>query len=263
MEKRALIAIVISFLILVGWSYLFPPAKPPAEPELAAVQESAAGEPQPPQPLTSEVEREIPPEEEKRDEAVVQAAEEERLQINTGVHDLILTNRGGLVRSWKLLHYTTPDGMSLELLPSFEENGAGFLAIELDDPALADAFRNALYTVERKRVFAEGAEGPGEKITFTWSDGRGLKAVKTLLFREAEYLVEVALEVTDRGRRLPARLALGPGFAAQEPSTNKSNYYYNGQVVWNQGGEVTRLRKKRLDPSGTTDEQTGAKEDRK
>jgi len=36
MEKRALIAIVISFLILVGWSYIFPPAKPPVEPQPTA-----------------------------------------------------------------------------------------------------------------------------------------------------------------------------------------------------------------------------------
>jgi YidC/Oxa1 family membrane protein insertase len=251
MEKRALIAIVISFLILVGWSYLFPPAKPPVEPPRSVEQESGASEQQP-LPVETDAFPAAPPEEELAgDDPVMQADAEEQIQITNDVHDILLSNRGGLASSWKLLRYTTPDGHPLELLPTFEENGAGFLAIELDDMALAESFRDALYNVERESVFAEGDKGPGEKIIFSWSDGRGLKAVKTLLFREGEYVVEVGLEVTDRGRRLPARLSLGPGFAAQEPSTNKSNYYYNGQVVFNQSGEVTRLRKKRLDSIGS------------
>jgi len=247
MEKRALIAIVIAFLILVGWSYIFPPAKPPAEP---APQEVATTEPAPP---TTEppAEPELQEETEPAEEAIVEAAAEEDILISNGLYEVTLSNRGGLARSWKLLYYTTKDGRPLELLPPHVEGEERFLSIELDAPELAAALHEALYTVERERLFPEGERGPGEKVTFTWSDGRGLRAAKSFSFRDGEYLVDVELEVTDRGRRLPARLALGPGFAAQEPSESRSKYSYNGQLVWNVGGDVTRLAKRKLDEDST------------
>jgi len=73
---------------------------------------------------------------------------------------------------------------------------------------------------------------------------------KAFTFYSGEYLVDVDLEVVDRGRRLPARLAVGPGFGAQEIRKGRSNYYYASQAVWNLGGEVDRRKRKKLDGQG-------------
>ena len=248
MEKRALIAIVIAFLILVGWSYLFPPPKPPAEPE---PQQAAATETTPP-PAEPVAETDLEQEAEAAaEEEAVQAEAEEEITISNGLYEVTLSNRGGLASSWKLLLYTTKDGRPLELLPPNVEGERRFLAIELDAPELTAALHGALYTVERERLFPVSERGSGERVIFTWSDGRGLRAVKTFSFRDGEYLVDVGLEVTDRGRRLPARLSLGPGFAAQEPAESRSKYSYNGQIVWNLGGQVTRLAKRKLNADST------------
>jgi YidC/Oxa1 family membrane protein insertase len=247
MEKRALIAIVIAFLILVGWSYIFPPPKPPVEP---APQEAAATE-TPPPPAEPAAEQALQQEAEPTEEEAVQATTEEAITISNSLYEVTLSNRGGLASSWKLLYYTTKDGRPLELLPPNVEGEQRFLSIELDAPELTAALHEALYTVERERLFPEGERGAGEKVTFTWSDGRGLTATKSFSFRDGEYLVDVELDVTDRGRRLPARLALGPGFAAQEPAESRSKYSYSGQMVWNVGGNVTRLAKRKLDADST------------
>jgi YidC/Oxa1 family membrane protein insertase len=246
MEKRALIAIVISFLILVGWSYLFPPAKPPVEPPPAETPAATAGEPVP-GPVITEVAPEAPPEAPADEVQALEAAAEEEIVITNSLYEVTLSNRGGQARSWKLHAYTTSDGRSLELIPPYVEQSEYFLAVDLDTPELTAALHEALYTVERERIFADGERGPGEKVTFTWADGRGLQASKAFSFREGEYLVGVDLEVMDRGRRLPARLSLGPGFAAQDASEGRSRYAYNGQIVWNLGGEVTRLAKRKLE----------------
>jgi YidC/Oxa1 family membrane protein insertase len=246
MEKRALIAIVISFVILVGWSYLFPPAKPPAEPLPAATPATTVSESLQ-RPVASDVEQEEPPEALPSDEPIVAAAAEEAIVIANGLYEVTLSNRGAGARSWKLLAYTTSEGRPLELIPPYVEQHTAFLEIELDSPELGRALSEALYTVERERLFSDGERGPGEKVTFTWSDGRGLQASKSFAFRDGEYLVGVELEVHDRGRRLPARLSLGPGFAAQDASEGRSRYAYNGQIVWNLGGNVSRLPKRKLD----------------
>jgi YidC/Oxa1 family membrane protein insertase len=242
MEKRALIAIVIAFLILVGWSYIFPPPKPPVEPEAQQVEATEA-----PPPAEPVAETAPEPEAEPADEEdeVVQAAAEEEITISNGLYEVTLSNRGGIAKSWKLLMYTTKDGRPLELLPPNVEGEERFLAVELDASELTAALHEALYTIERELLT------DGERVTFTWSDGRGLKAAKSFSFKEGEYLVDVELEVTDRGRRLPARLALGPGFAAQEPVESRSKYSYSGQMVWNLGGNVTRMAKRKLDADST------------
>jgi len=246
MEKRALIAIVISFLILVGWSYIFTPAKPPVEPQPTAAPETVAGETVPGH-VVREVELEAPPEALAGETPPVEAAAEAELVITNSLYEVTLSNRGGRARSWKLHAYTTSDGRPLELIPPYVEQSEYFLAVDLDTPELTAALHEALYTVERERLFADGDRGPGEKVTFTWSDGRGLQAAKSFSFRDGVYLVEVDLEVWDRGRRLPARLSLGPGFAAQDASEGRSRYAYNGQIVWNLGGDVTRLPKRKLE----------------
>jgi YidC/Oxa1 family membrane protein insertase len=245
MEKRALIAIVISFLILLGWSYLFPPAKPPAEPLPAPTPAAAVAEAAPTS-AESAVAPEGPDGEEPAVAPAVEAAAEEELFITNGLFEVTLSNRGGVAHSWKLLAYTTSDARPLELIPPYLEQRADFLATDLDAPEQTTALREALYTVEREQLFSDGEHGPGEKVTFTWSDGRGLRAAKSFSFREGEYLVGVELEVSDGGRRLPASLAIGPGFAAQDASEGRSRYAYNGQVVWNLGGEVSRLPKRKL-----------------
>jgi YidC/Oxa1 family membrane protein insertase len=60
------------------------------------------------------------------------------------------------------------------------------------------------------------------------------------------------LDVLDRGRRLPARLSLGPGFSAQEARKGRSTYYYSSQAVWNVVGVgVDRTKPNKLDTIGS------------
>jgi YidC/Oxa1 family membrane protein insertase len=183
------------------------------------------------------------------DEPASAAELEEEIRIDSGVYQVVFTNRGGRAQSWTLADYISSDGRLLNLFPSFEEGGHYPLSIDLDDQALTDELNNALYKVERERL-AGGDSGHGDRIKFTWSDGRGIVVEKIFDFRKDDYLVDAWLEVSDRGRRLPARLTLGPAFAAQEPSSSHSNYYYESQGVWNVGSEVTRRKRGKLDGEG-------------
>jgi YidC/Oxa1 family membrane protein insertase len=161
------------------------------------------------------------------------------LVVENGVFRLTLTNRGGVATSWALLDETT-GYEPLELLPRFPPEHALTLGVEFDDPELSRLFNEALYEVERTSLSPEHGLGAGERIRFTWADGHGLEARKSFDFRENSYLVDVELEITDRGRELPARLLLGPGFGDQEA---KGTYYYEA-VIWNASGHVTHRKKK-------------------
>ena len=252
MEKRAILAIGLSFLILLGWYWLFPPPPSP-EPEPVVTPAPAIVEEMPGPDLRETGEPtdvpaaglEEPPPPPAPIEAIEAVAAEE-LQIGTDLFDVVLTNEGGRARSWRLKEYRSQSDEPLDLFPRFEDDRLLPLAVDLDDSSLTETINSALFQVERTSQASRGPGGEGERITFTWSDGQGLEVRKAFTFRRNDWLVDVELDVIDRGRRLPARLALGPGFAAQESTQGKSTYYYAGQGVWNIGGEVTRRKPKKL-----------------
>jgi YidC/Oxa1 family membrane protein insertase len=237
MDKRVALAAVLSTLVLLVWMWLFPVQEPPREPPVPeTVQRAAPGPVHGPSSTAAATPAEVPAAQ------PISAAVEEVVRVSTGQFDVTLTNRGGVALSWKLRDYTTAGGEALELLPQSRGLHPRTLGLDLDDASLAAALDQALYRVERAPVESDGARPPGERIRFTFADERGIEVVKTIVFREGTHLVDLELQVTDRGRRLPARLALGPGFGAQEPGDEQSTYYYHGQTVWNHEGTVTRRK---------------------
>jgi len=252
MEKRAIIAIVLAILIMVVWiKFVAPPPPPPAQEPGAGseISETAPEEPLPAAGSEAAAEN-APAGAAEPDEAPVAAESAETLRVGNRFFEVELSNAGARALSWRLRDYTTPDGQPLELLPRYEDGGSVFLTVDVDDAVINDALDEALYQVEREPLHQEGERASGERITFTWSDGRGLSARKVLEFREDDYLVRVDVEVVDRGRPRPARLVLGPGFGAQEESGARSNYYYDGQIVTNDRGLVARLSRRKQGPEG-------------
>ena len=98
MEKRAILALVLSLLVVVGWSiFLAPPAEPPGD--MAPVEREARRAPEttrplPPSPLTS-----VP--------LTVHTSSAVQVMVDTGVAQLTLTGLGAGVESVRLLDYHT------------------------------------------------------------------------------------------------------------------------------------------------------------
>jgi YidC/Oxa1 family membrane protein insertase len=248
--KRVLIAIVLSALILIVWfGIIAPPPKPPQRQpaETGTSADEITEAPLDSATLDSAAEEEAASTEgEIEDEQRVAAESEERIRVATRFFEAELSNLGGRAVSWRLTQFTTGEDQPLELLPAYTDGDSAFLAVELDDAHLARELNEALYAVERETLPTDPQRGPGERITFSYNDGRGLAAIKVLEFRDNDYLVDVSLEVIDRGRPRPAMLTLGPGFAAQEIGRGRSNYYYDGQAVINSQGQVTHFRRRKM-----------------
>jgi len=240
MEKRLLLAVALSFMVMVGWLLLFPsPAQKPLAP--APVVETAAPAAErtsPPAAPLPETPAPVPEERVASDKAEEQSVETDLVQVK-------LTNRGARVVSWRLKAYPAIGGLPVELVPSAAEPGAERpLSLDLEDAALETKVNEALYVVEREPILT-GDAGPGQRLRFTWAEA-GIKVVKSLVFREGDYRVDVAAEVTVNGVRLPVRLTWGPGLAAQDEQTN-GQFHYVGQAVVNDSGRVVRIARKKAE----------------
>ena len=114
MEKRLLLAFVLSAAILLAWSVIFPPPQRPAAPEPVPAAESqepaerrddSADPPAPAKELAVvEEEEPIGP-----TDQVVEAAAEERVSLANAVMDVVISNRGAAVTSYRLLAYDGDD----------------------------------------------------------------------------------------------------------------------------------------------------------
>ncbi len=242
MEKRALIAIALSFVVLLGWYWLFPaqqPVRPAGAPAAGPAATPAAGGAAPATPAApapAAVEAAAP----SSPPSQVEAEKAETVRVETDVSAVVLTNKGGRVASWRLKDYRDSAGEPVELVPGYAARDDLLpLAFDLDDAALTKVLNAALFKVERSPLGAESAS-PGERIRFAWADGKGLEAEKVLVFRKGDPLVDLSLHVSDRGRPVPARIAWGPGFEARDPSQASRQLHYTGQAVVDQGGVVAR-----------------------
>jgi YidC/Oxa1 family membrane protein insertase len=232
-EKRILIAIALSIVIMVGWYALFPPPKPepPAEP-VAIDQPIGVDSPTETAPRQAPTEQPALTAETEPYAAAdaVTASSEERFTIDNQHFTAELTNAGARLVSFRLRDFTT-EGQPLELLPPFPLADNAYLAVDLDDRELASAINGALFEAQRETVTGGPKGGGGQRLTFEYSDGSGVEVRKTVTIWNDEWIWDAELEVVDRGRKLPARLVLGPGFAAQEQRGSRT-YYYGNQVLW-------------------------------
>jgi len=243
MEKRLLLAFGLSFLILVTWQYFLAPRHEPPVPSPAPgseVVEAAETAPPPTEAGSAAAATEQEPPAEAG--PAVEAEAEVTTVVETDLFRVELTNRGGRARSWSLSEFST-DGVPLEIIPEAARAADLFpLAVDLDDPALTERINAALMRVEREPV-----DAMGERVRYHWSDGRGLDVEKSFTFRDGDPLVDVRLEVVDRGRRLPARLTVGPGFEANDRPSSGSSYHYHGQAVFDVGGTVERRKREKVE----------------
>jgi YidC/Oxa1 family membrane protein insertase len=239
MEKRALAAIVLSFAILLGWMWLTnqlnpPPGPPPGTPRPEAQQAAPVGPPPAeetpaaaePAPVSTEV---------------IASSKAEEITVDTDFYSIVLTNRGARVMSWRLKAYTDSHGDPLELVPRFSARDDRLpLGLDFDDAALGTAINGALFVAKREPVPAGEGAGPGERISFTWADGKGLEVSKAIVVRKGSYLTRIESRVSDRGRDLPVRVSWGPGFGSEDDAGSAGTFHYTGQVVLNEGGSVGR-----------------------
>jgi YidC/Oxa1 family membrane protein insertase len=250
MEKRLVAAFALSVLILLGWSLiskrLFPP--PPAPPPAAApapdtAPSTSAGVPKvegPAAPATVAGGVESAP--------AVAAPAEQEIRLETNLAEIVLTNKGGRVLSWKLKQFESA-GRAVDFVSSAARRDDVLpLALVFEDRAILPGINAQLFAVSR----TETASG-GTRVDFRWSDGAGSSVEKSFAFHAAEPLVDVEIKAIDRGRAVTSRLSWGPGFEVEDPK-HRSNTYYHGQALLYDGALVTRYAHRKIDTTITIPE---------
>ena len=237
MERRVLLAVVLSFVVLYAYQLMFPVQKPeeqqPAQPSrVATAPNAAAPEPANPTPSTSA----SPPAEAAA--GTVAAPAREIVVENSDVR-AVFTTRGAAIKSWQLKKYRDNAGRPYDIVAGHAPADAPLpLTLAVDDQNLTKLLAAAPFSVASE----SGDGNSGWQARFDYSAG-GVTVQKTLsIAADKPYVVQVTAVVTRDGQQLPSTVRWGPALGSGvTPEASFATYSPPIQPIYYKDGEVTRV----------------------
>ena len=247
-ERRLLLAVALSLLVLTAYQLLFPSAPPRPTPGPSPAAASAAP-PAPPSAVATAVPgaaRVSPP------PAPVIAAvaddRERRVEMEIPGHVLAFTNRGARLVSWQLVEFKDVRGRPEEMVQAIPD-GPRPLDLESGDAAIDERLRQGLFRPNAERVVA--APGGGAELTFEFAEG-DLEARKTIALDAGSGLVSIRASVRRGGAALPVKLLWGPGLGNPTAEEMDVQGYLPPQAAYYESGGVERIPPQDIGPGRAT-----------
>jgi YidC/Oxa1 family membrane protein insertase len=234
-ERRLLIAVALSLLVLTAYQLLFAPApRPPAASPSPAP--SAAAMATPTTPVAPAQSPGVAP---SPSVPVAQVADEAERRVEVISPDLTVAfnNKGARIISWKLAHFADASGRPEDLVQTVRDAGLP-LDLETNDTEVDKRLREALFLPSSTQVTA--TRGKPAEIRFRYAAG-DLEAEKVVRVPGEGYLVEVSARVRHAGRDLPTRILWGPGVGNPSVQETKVSGYVPPQAVFLTPAGVERV----------------------
>ncbi|TNF54247.1 membrane protein insertase YidC [bacterium] len=184
MEKRTLLAIALSILVLVAFSYFSPqqPVQRPAPPQKE--QKEVKKERAPEKPPAVQAEIPVPP--------VAVAVEEKEIHIETTLYSAVFTTRGATIKQWDLKGYPGKNEKPVSLIGKQDALYPPLSIVLGDEPGKLLTKRT--YRADKDFIKLD-AQNSSESLTFSYSDPSGITIKKVLTFYRDDYNIDLATEV--------------------------------------------------------------------
>lgn len=234
-QKRLLLAFVLSAIILLGWSYFFPPPTPQPNVDNPSPSPTSTVDVAPTPQSTSPAQTPT---------ATTPVATEDgvphrTLTVTTSLYEIVFDSRGAVAKSWVIksnkddfgdekplysIASTKDEPKPLQLIsPEGAKRGLYPLKIITGRPDIDQ-------TLATRNFRIQGLEGPdgdarlelkaGEQkpVEFVMTDpASGLEVVKRFFFDAARYTIKLETKLAQRGQPLPdAKMAIGPSIGDQD-----------------------------------------------
>lgn len=254
MEKRLVIATVLSFLVLIGYQLLV--VKPKLQKQPQKIETTAA--PPTTAAVTSpgiEVKRATEKKEEARQavsvvkEALkpVSAEVEQEITIETSLFISKWSNRGGVLRSFVLKNHRNINGQGLDLVHQLsQEVDLAPFSIWLEDKETAGMLNNSLFMATGNSTMLK--DGDKTELIFDYSDGKSTSARKVIRLTGGKYDLGVDVKIIKNEQSLKPFVIWGPSISNLSAEELKLRYSATSGIAIFSGGRVTRIDEKKYKP---------------
>jgi YidC/Oxa1 family membrane protein insertase len=240
MERRVLLAIFLSFLVLYVYQALVvkPVPKMPAAASATGDSTAAASQTPAARPIDPSVQLEAPLTTPSAPALVSDAAERE-IRVETRDVIAVFTNRGGRLKSWRLKRFFDQQRHPQELVANTLPGQPLPFTLRVPDEQASTTLTNALYAVTGAPA-ADTISSPVD-LQFEYRDSAGLRAVKGFHLEPSSYIIGVTASVTQDERSLSPTLVWGP---AVGDMGEVSRYTQRSEGLFFQNEKVVRLAAK-------------------
>jgi YidC/Oxa1 family membrane protein insertase len=235
MEKRVLLAVVLSFVVLFGYNVMFPPPPPASTPAARPSPTAPASRPAPAPGSAAETPA-VPVEA----APLVADTSERDITFENQAVSAVFTTRGAALKSWRLKNYQNASGEPLELIPNPVPAGTPRpFALSADDAAIAATLSQALYKPSATAVHVTNAPAT---LTFDYQDASGLTVNKVFTFTpDSPFVVTLSATVTQGGREIVPTVSGGAGIGSGIVVSSMGTYSPPPQPIFYRDGEVNRI----------------------
>jgi YidC/Oxa1 family membrane protein insertase len=213
MDKRTLLAVTLSIMVLVAWSILFKPAPVPQK----TVPVSQPGQQERPvidkdiTPPSQQVPDKLPP---------IEVTGGSDIIVETDLYKAIFSTRGGIIKSWELKEYKAGDKEMVMLLKEPGKVPSLGLIFKGDNK---DFPQNVIYKSSRDNLILGDRGNNRGELVFTYA-GEGITIKKRLTFYNDLYKVDLSIETLNTP---PFMLSLGTDFGVFD----KKQREHKGPVI--------------------------------
>ncbi len=247
MERRVLLAIFLSFLVLWGYQALVPkPVPKPAATTAGDARPTPSGAGAPlaaPNPT-------VPARATAPSAATLVGAPDERdVRVETRDVVAVFTNRGARLKSWRLKHFLDQKNEPLELV-AYELSDTQPLpfSLRVSDDGITATLNSGLYAVTAAPAADAAAKGPSD-LRFEYRDSAGVYAVKDFHFEPTSYIVAFHASVTRGDQTLTPIIQWGP--AVGDVATEVSRFTTKAEGLLSEAGKIQRLATKDIAKQAT------------
>ncbi len=239
MEKRVLIAVFLSFLVIYVYQALVPVPQPQRTAPPAQATRQAPSTPAP-APGTAVAPSE-PPAPAAAPVVADQAARD--VVLENGSVRAVFSSRGAVLKQWTLKRYTE-NGHLLELVPQkLPPNTRLPFDLTVDDTSVAGVLNSALY----RPTLANSPRG--QTLTFEYQDQAGVHARKVFAFGSNPYVLNFSITADQAGRALNPAVTFGPALGSGRNPTGGGTYTLP-RAIYAKNSKVSRVDASKLgDPT--------------
>ena len=252
MERRVLLAVILSFVVLYAYQALVPPP-----PDAAKKAQAASAQSQPP---SAKAQAQAPAQSPAASPGQPASTPPEATAGGDAGRDIVVENawvravfssRGGVIKSYELKKYHDVNGGPLEFVAEHAPAGSPLpFTLAVDDQALSTELATAPFTPSADHL--DLTSGGSGTLTFSYERGN-IAASKSFQFAaDRPYILDVSASVTRDGQALPVTIEWGPGLGSGIVHASRS-YNPPSQPIFYKDGKVTRVAQKKVPEQPTQD----------
>lgn len=243
MEKRTVLAFVLSFIVLIAWSYFFASKQDQApkkdEGFKKEVPENIKETSKAPV-LTHPQPSQIPLKTERSATAPLVG---KKIEIDTPLYKAVFSNVGPAIISFKLKKYRQSidlDSSLIELV-NVEKEAGDFLLVGFDNQSATQNKKN-IYEVDSQNIQL-GPESSPKDLVFRSITPNGLSILQTFRFFPDKYRIDLAINVVNQSEK-PVNGNFRTDIKALPPQKKRSYYSYVGfAILLNEKLEQVKIKK--------------------